>query len=137
MTANGEQPLLRPHLDLPFDQDHRFGAELGSRGHHFGRRPARVEGELQEPVAVAEVDEDEPPQVAHAVDPATEADEDALGDAGRLLVAVGRNEGQQVPPEAGAVSGDPEKFGLEPVGRARISVPKQKEPESKWAGVLA
>ena len=30
-----------------------------------------------------------------------------------------------------------EKFGLEPVGRARISVPKQKEPESKWAGVLA
>jgi hypothetical protein len=29
-----------------------------------------------------------------------------------------------------------EKFGLEPVGRARISVPKTKEPESKWAGVL-
>ncbi len=29
-----------------------------------------------------------------------------------------------------------EKFGLEPVGRARISVPQVKEPESKWAGLL-
>ncbi len=29
-----------------------------------------------------------------------------------------------------------EKFGLEPVGRARISVPKQEAPVSKWAGVL-
>lgn len=28
-----------------------------------------------------------------------------------------------------------EKFGLEPVGRARIKVPKAKEPESKWAGL--
>lgn len=30
-----------------------------------------------------------------------------------------------------------EKFGLEPVGRARIAVPKQDEPKSKWAGALA
>lgn len=31
-----------------------------------------------------------------------------------------------------------EKFGLEPVGRARIVVPKQDEaPKSKWAGALA
>lgn len=29
-----------------------------------------------------------------------------------------------------------EKFGLEPVGRARISVPKQDEPVSKWAGAI-
>jgi hypothetical protein len=29
-----------------------------------------------------------------------------------------------------------EKFGLEPVGRARISVPQQEQPVSKWAGVL-
>jgi hypothetical protein len=28
-----------------------------------------------------------------------------------------------------------EKFGLEPVGRARISVPKADEPVSKWAGL--
>lgn len=27
-------------------------------------------------------------------------------------------------------------FGLEPVSRARIHVPKSKEPESKWAGQL-
>lgn len=30
-----------------------------------------------------------------------------------------------------------EKFGLEPVGRARISVPKQEAPKSKWEGALA
>ncbi len=30
-----------------------------------------------------------------------------------------------------------EKFGLEPVGRARISVPKDEAPKSKWAGVLS
>ena len=30
-----------------------------------------------------------------------------------------------------------EKFGLEPAGRSRISVPKPKEPENKWAGLLA
>lgn len=29
-----------------------------------------------------------------------------------------------------------EKFGLEPVGRARISVPKRDEPVSKWAGII-
>jgi hypothetical protein len=29
-----------------------------------------------------------------------------------------------------------EKFGLEPAGRARISVPKREEPVSKWAGML-
>jgi hypothetical protein len=29
-----------------------------------------------------------------------------------------------------------EKFGLEPVGRARISVGKSREPESKWAEVV-
>ena len=29
-----------------------------------------------------------------------------------------------------------EKFGLEPVGRARIQIPKADEPVSKWAGVL-
>lgn len=28
-----------------------------------------------------------------------------------------------------------EKFGLEPVGRARISVPKPKEPENKWQAI--
>jgi phage terminase small subunit len=30
-----------------------------------------------------------------------------------------------------------EKFGLEPVGRARISVPQVEQPVSKWAGALA
>lgn len=30
-----------------------------------------------------------------------------------------------------------EKFGLEPVGRARIQVPKKPQQENKWAGVLA
>ena len=28
-----------------------------------------------------------------------------------------------------------EKFGLEPVGRARISVPQTKAPESKWGAI--
>jgi len=30
-----------------------------------------------------------------------------------------------------------EKFGLEPVGRARLVVHKDEAPKSKWEGVLA
>ena len=44
-----------------------------------------------------------------AADPAAKSDEDSPGDSGRLLVAVGRQERQQVAADAGAVGGDVER----------------------------
>jgi hypothetical protein len=75
--------LARPHrgiarrLGAPLhdtiDHDHGLGAEPGRACEHLGRRPGRITGELDQPVPVPEVEEDDAAEVAAPVDPAAEA----------------------------------------------------------------
>ena len=57
-----------------FDQDHRFGAEFPGGGDDIGRRPAGTEGDLHEPIAIAQVDEHDPAEVATPVHPPSQTD---------------------------------------------------------------
>src|SRR5262249_24316463 len=69
--------LLAPD-DLAGRRDHVLGAKLLRQRVRL-RRVLRVKDQLQEPAAVAQVDEDQPAMVAAAVHPAGDAD--AIADA--------------------------------------------------------
>ena len=79
----------RDHLAV--DADHVLGAEVARR-RGAPPRPRRVEHQLQEPGAVAQVDEDHAAVVAAAVHPAGHADAlaDGVGGAGAGVGAVAR-----------------------------------------------
>jgi hypothetical protein len=57
---------------FPADKHYRFRRDLGDELHHGRRRPIRTERALNHPVAVAQVEEDEPPEIAASVDPTAE-----------------------------------------------------------------
>src|SRR5436190_24351849 len=63
-----------PRDDFAFDQDHGFGAELLRGGDDVGGRPTRSKDDLHEPIAVAQIDENDTPEIPTAVDPPTQTD---------------------------------------------------------------
>ena len=73
--ARGEGRIARglgAQLHRAGDEHDRFGARLGGPRHHLGRASRRIAGELDEPGAVAKVDEHQAAKVAPPVDPAAE-----------------------------------------------------------------
>src|SRR2546427_7739045 len=63
----------RPRGDFPFDEDDRLGPDGLGTGDEIGSRPRRTERDLNEAVAVAEIEEDDTAQVTAAVDPAPQS----------------------------------------------------------------
>ena len=64
---------LTAHRDDALNQHNRFGRRGGGRDHDLGRRPLGVARKLDQPVAVPQVEKDNPAKVAATMDPAAEA----------------------------------------------------------------
>src|SRR5512145_1116811 len=58
--------------DLALDAEHRFRTDRLRACHHLGGSPARPHRDLHEPGAVAQIEEDDPSEVAAPVDPAAQ-----------------------------------------------------------------
>src|SRR6267143_4335251 len=63
----------RPGGDIPFHEDDGLGPDGLGTGDEIGSRPPRTEGDLNEAVAVAEIEEDDAAEVTAAVNPAPQS----------------------------------------------------------------
>jgi hypothetical protein len=66
--------LRRARADLALERYHRLQTELSRALDDVGRRPFGIEGNLDEPSAIPEVEKDDSAKVPRAVYPATEPD---------------------------------------------------------------
>ncbi len=75
-VASGEGGVargLRPELNCTAHQYDTLGSDLSGPAQHLGWSPLGIEGELHDPVAVPQVNEQKPAKIAHPMHPAAEA----------------------------------------------------------------
>jgi hypothetical protein len=118
----GIQGFRRPGGDLSAHQDHGLGRHRRRLLDDLRRTPVRSECDLHDPVAVAQIQEDQPAEIAPAVDPAAELH--ARADMGRA---------ESTAAVCAHGSGGHWSLSLDGVRRARDAVGRRWVAGTAWA----